>query len=767
MATIEIPRWRQESTVLLHVKLKDNGVAVDWTSLSGIRAYMYSDAQRVIAGRFDVSINGTDSEVLDVTYAATKPQYLGQNSLLVRCAYQDREKSFDIPVGVFVERTAQATGVEVITDPEADVTIEVDEVSTSLLDGAIAAALDAAVKAEEAAALVPLQVLEDCVEATENAETATAAANEAAEAANAAGITSVQASVADNEPGTPSVEVSLLNKVLSLVFHHLKGLKGDTGATPNITVGTVSTGAPGTPVVITMTGTAAAPVLNITIPQGLKGDKGDQGNTGSSVDFPYELVNNLTTNDATKGLSAAQGVVLDGKISQLDQEINGAIGPDTDITPTTNTGYWYQVNQTSISIQTASSSIYSGTVTAGSPPTGPTDGLDISAYIGRTIKCTINGAGSSSNRATIIADQNNSVLSFKRERDYVADGTKYSITMEVPANAKYLYFSGSSAATGLSIKVIGEYEEGLVDRLEYLGATSMKKSLKVLNISSSFGVNTFVQFPALAVAGGVDVVCGQLYSGSASLADIVSIINGTGNFQYGRLNTNGTWKSASANIATMLGLYDWDIIILQRAAPGNTGGSDTWTTAMADELETIIQYIAAHTTGHPKIMFNSYFARPVGKYADRAAQVAVTEQIMATAKEMQEQFGVEVIPSGIAIQNARSTSLAYVDTVNTSGYDIPDLAGEGDHLDTGVGSYILGCLLYEQILGNRFDMSVLEQTTVPTLANVTGNGAFSDSDFTQITAEQARIARYAAMCAVREPWTLNTALAERFPYPSN
>ena len=49
------------------------------------------------------------------------------------------------------------------------------------------------------------------------------------------------------------------------------------------------------------------------------GPQGPQGNTGSSVDYPYELVNNVTTDDATKGLSAAQGVVLDGKISQLGQ----------------------------------------------------------------------------------------------------------------------------------------------------------------------------------------------------------------------------------------------------------------------------------------------------------------------------------------------------------------------------------------------------------------------------------------------------------------
>lgn len=88
------------------------------------------------------------------------------------------------------------------------------------------------------------------------------------------GITSATASV-DNTTGTPSVSVNLSNQQLSLAFSGLKGA---------------------------------------------------QGNTGSSVDYPYELVNNVTTDDATKGLSAAQGVVLQGEIDQLGQEVHQLAG---------------------------------------------------------------------------------------------------------------------------------------------------------------------------------------------------------------------------------------------------------------------------------------------------------------------------------------------------------------------------------------------------------------------------------------------------------
>ncbi|MBO7510966.1 MAG: hypothetical protein J6T35_07260, partial [Bacteroidales bacterium] len=94
-----------------------------------------------------------------------------------------------------------------------------------------------------------------------------------------------------------------------------QGPQGETGATPDFSIGTVQTGAAGSQAAATITGTAAAPVLNLVIP------KGDQGNTGSSVEYPYELVNNRTTDDATKGLSAAEGKRLGDDLTQLEEKL--------------------------------------------------------------------------------------------------------------------------------------------------------------------------------------------------------------------------------------------------------------------------------------------------------------------------------------------------------------------------------------------------------------------------------------------------------------
>lgn len=50
-----------------------------------------------------------------------------------------------------------------------------------------------------------------------------------------------------------------------------QGAKGDTGATPALSIGTVTTGTAGSNAVVTITGTAAAPVLNFTLPRGASG----------------------------------------------------------------------------------------------------------------------------------------------------------------------------------------------------------------------------------------------------------------------------------------------------------------------------------------------------------------------------------------------------------------------------------------------------------------------------------------------------------------
>lgn len=61
-----------------------------------------------------------------------------------------------------------------------------------------------------------------------------------------------------------------------------KGNDGANGAAATISVGTTTTGQPGTNASVTNSGTSSAAVFNFTIPRGSKGDKGDKGDTGAT-----------------------------------------------------------------------------------------------------------------------------------------------------------------------------------------------------------------------------------------------------------------------------------------------------------------------------------------------------------------------------------------------------------------------------------------------------------------------------------------------------
>ena len=128
-----------------------------------------------------------------------------------------------------------------------------------------------------------IAALNTAVEKTEEAQQAAEDAAESVKNASATAETLL--------PGSPAtVVVTDVNGVKTFEFGIPEGQKGETGDTPNFTVGSVTTLPAGSPVTVTITGTAENPVLNIGIPQGAKGNKGD---TGAVPNFTIGTVTTL------------------------------------------------------------------------------------------------------------------------------------------------------------------------------------------------------------------------------------------------------------------------------------------------------------------------------------------------------------------------------------------------------------------------------------------------------------------------------------------
>ena len=513
MGAITLPNFRTTADVTMNTKLKDGGVYIDWTGLTEIKAWLYSDAQRAIAGRCDVSIDAGDSTKLVCLYSATKPQYPGVQRLIVQAKYLGRTKTYDKPVFNFVTRTAAQAGTPiVIDDPTVDVEIVVEDVSSSILDAAIEAALQAAADAEHAAHLIPNQVLLDC-------EAATAAALDAAGKApyinednlhwmvwdpeegqyvdsgkmskgdTGNGIASWSVAESAEDGGSNVVTVTFTNGAVETFTYK----NGHTGNGIASIVQTVESPDDAGTNVITITMTNGT-VVTFNVKNGSKGQPG-------AAQAAYKSVNTLPTASAatmdkiyltpsgTSGVYNMSYTDYDGsayswvslgttaiqlsdyatkaEVTQLEHEVNGYTTQDIDVTPTTDTGYYFGNSGTSIVIYSNAGSKHSGTVVNTSTP--PSDGIDVSGYIGKTIRVTLAAKAVGSSRQTLIADSNMTYLVGYTEDSFEQDEgeTTYSKEFVVPANAKWLFWSAKENLVSIIVKG-GERVIGLMDRLEAL-----------------------------------------------------------------------------------------------------------------------------------------------------------------------------------------------------------------------------------------------------------------------------------------------------------
>ena len=288
-----------------------------------------------------------------------------------------------------------------------------------------------------------------------------------------------------------------------------------------------------------------------------------------------------------------------------------------------------------------------------------------------------------------------------------------------------------------------------------------KKSVKVLLIGSSHGMNTISQFPWIAYKSGFNVTVGNVYKGSLTLQQIAeSITDDTSIGGWFKVFEKGEWKAeTSTKFTDVVTFINWDFIIFQRSASDD----ETWTEEQSTAFDTIINKIQETCENVPTILFSTGFADPS---SNNVTQQEKSKTQYNTALDMRNEFGIEVIPLSIAIQNARETSLALL-----GNYSLHQLCYDSQHLDYGIGCYVAGCVLFEYIM-KKFGFSVLNSIGYGTYDEVktfvgasidSGGEENSSNAYTEPTTETMRIAKYCAILAINDPDNISTKLAEKYP----
>lgn len=270
--------------------------------LSGASAQGYF----IRADGYTVPITGAISGNI-VTFTLSEGCYyvVGNFNLIIKVSIAESRKSVFWGNGYVVRSMTDA-----IVDEE-NVIPSLDELLAQI------SAAESAAKAANQAASAANSAATSARQAASAANTNASSANSAANAAKAAATTATEAATKINDMtitatglaagAAPTAELTEVDGHYNIVLGLPKGDKGDPGATPQITV-QVKTGEPGTAASVKQTGTAEAPVIELTIP------RGDTGNIGSLT------INGKTPDSAGKvELTAADVGALSGTDATLTQ----------------------------------------------------------------------------------------------------------------------------------------------------------------------------------------------------------------------------------------------------------------------------------------------------------------------------------------------------------------------------------------------------------------------------------------------------------------
>lgn len=220
-----------------------------------------------------------------------------------------------------------------------------------------------------------------------------------------------------------------------------------------------------------------------------------------------------------------------------------------------------------------------------------------------------------------------------------------------------------------------------------------KKTLKILSVGNSFSMDTMEHLANVALARGYgSVILGNLYIGGCSLnRHFENAENDLPAYRYYQ-NTGDGWSESSGHrISEAVRAQNWDWISIQH---GTKDGSRYTSVESYQKLPALIESIKSLAWSGAKIAFNmAWVAESYSHHHEITSyngdQMLMYQRLLEVTQEaVLSAKGLDLLsPTGTAIQNARTTSLAN------------RLSRDGFHLSYVHGRYIAALTFFKALTG--------------------------------------------------------------------
>lgn len=279
---------------------------------------------------------------------------------------------------------------------------------------------------------------------------------------------------------------------------------------------------------------------------------------------------------------------------------------------------------------------------------------------------------------------------------------------------------------------------------------NIKKSLKILLLTNSFGQDSFSYVPSIInrlVGDNVDITIGMLYIGGCTLERHWSeISNSTTAYKYYEATNNSAWvDGGSSNALSKLKKENWDLFVFNQLSTATVDKA-----SFSPFLNNIIDWV--YTNANKPVKFGMFFG---GSYPSGTLTIdTMYEMSIPVLKSVLEDYPIEIFFSnGTAIQNARTN--ATLKALGATSNLLYDNLHAQEGLPCLIEAYtvVLGLLeilglSYKSILGDK--PAITDNWT--TSMNIPGK----HGSVVGMTNSNILIAQKAAIMAYKKPFEVTT-----------